>query len=119
MTQEARAMNSSKLKIKDYLLCMQQIPPLAEEDLRMAVLARAAGDAWAGRLLEERFLPQVVAWVQPYRGRGLELVDLISLGNRALLRALRQLKPGHCAGAVDFLEACVSAEVEAVVLTRS
>jgi hypothetical protein len=112
-------MNPSQLKIKDYLLCMQQIPPLGEEDLRMAVQARARGDAWAGRLLEERFLPQVVAWVQPYRGQGLELADLISQGNRALLRALRQLRPGHSAGAVDFLESCVAAEVEAVVLARS
>jgi len=82
------------------------------------VLARAQGDEWARRLLEERFLPLVLRWVQPYRGRGLELEALIELGNRALLRALRQLKPGHYVDAEDFLETCVIHEVESVVFAK-
>src|SRR5688572_27590229 len=108
-------MTNLTIKIKDYLCCMQHIPPLSEADLRLAVEARAQGDAWAQRLLEERFLPMVIAWVQPYRGRSLEFMQLIELGNRALLRAIRQLRPGLAVDSADYLEKCVVDEVEAVV----
>jgi hypothetical protein len=105
-------------RLKDYLNCMSQIPPLSEEDLRDALDARAHGDEWAMRLLEERFLPKVVGWVAPYRGRGIELEGLIEIGNRSLLRGIRQLRPEICIDAEDFLEATVIRELEAVVLTH-
>ena len=112
-------MNTAPKKTKDYLNCMQQIPALSQADLSMALKARAQGDEWARRLLEERYLPMVVAWVLPYRGHGLEFMDLIELGNRALLRGLRLLKAeGQVVDATDYLENCVVAEVEAVVLSR-
>lgn len=110
---------SESLKIKDYLLCMQQIPALSDGDLKQALLDRARGDEWARRLLEERYLPRVLGWILPYRGHGLEFSDLIEVGNRALLRGLRQLKPGNFVDATDSLEQCVIEEVEAAVFTRS
>jgi len=111
-------MLNASLKIKDYLTCMRQIPELSEADLRLALQARAKGDSWARRLLEERFLPKVVAWVQPYRGRGLEHIQLIEIGNRALMRGLRQLKPGLAVDATDYLENCVVEDVEKIVFAR-
>jgi len=111
-------MNRPPKRTKDYLSCMQQIPPLSEDELDMALKARSGGDEWARRLLEERFLPKVIPWVLPYRGHGLELMDLIEIGNRALLRGLRQLKPGLVVDATDFLENCVVEDVEAIVLSR-
>jgi DNA-directed RNA polymerase sigma subunit (sigma70/sigma32) len=103
------------LRIKDYLACMRQIPELSEADLKEAVESRSNGDEWARRLLEERFLPKVIPWVLPYRGRGIEFEPLIEAGNRALLRGLRVLKPGLVVDATDFLERCVVDEVEALV----
>ena len=103
-------------KLKDYLICMRQIPALSPDELNSAVSQNAQGDLRARRLLEERFLPYVLAWVMPYRGCGLELLPLIEIGNRALLRALRQMKPGPGPDPVDTLENCVVAEVEAAVL---
>jgi hypothetical protein len=111
-------MKSVPQKTKDYLNCMLQIPPLSDDDLRTALLARMSGDEWARRLLEERFLPKVIAWVLPYRNPGFELMDLIEIGNRALLRGLRQLKPGLAVDATDYLENCVVAGVEEAVLLR-
>jgi DNA-directed RNA polymerase sigma subunit (sigma70/sigma32) len=105
--------------LPNYLNCMLHIPSLSPEDLEMAVQARACGDAWAARLLEERFLPKVVRWVHPYRGRGLEFQNLIELGNRALIKGLRQLKPGVCVDAEDFLESCVVREVESIVFAKN
>lgn len=103
--------------LKEYLLCMQQIPRLSEEDLELTLEARADGYEWARRLLEERYLPLVIGWVLPYRGRGLELESLIELGNRALLRGLRQLKPGM-PDATEFLEQNVASDIEARLLIR-
>jgi DNA-directed RNA polymerase sigma subunit (sigma70/sigma32) len=101
-----------------YLNCMLHIPALSPQDLETAVRARACGDEWAKRLLEERFLPKVVRWVHPYRGRGLEFQALIELGNRALMKGLRQLKTGVCVDAEDFLESCVVREVESVIFAK-
>lgn len=111
-------MNRAPQAAKDYLSCMLQIPPLSEADLALALLSRAQGDEWARRLLEERFLPKVVSWVLPYRRPGHELMDLIEIGNRALLRGLRHLKPGLVVDATDYLENCVVEDVEAVVLVQ-
>ena len=105
-------------RLKDYLSCVSRIAPLSEADLRLAVSARHGGDERAGRLLEERFLPAVVRWVLPYRGRGMELEDLIQLGNRGLLRGLKRLRPETEAAAEDILECCVIEEVESIVLLR-
>lgn len=101
-------------QLKYYLLCMEQIPPLSGEDLQAALHARAKGDEWARRLLEERFLPLALRWVQPYRGQGLSFEALIQAGNRALLRGLRQLKPGM-PDAEDYLERCVAFEIESLI----
>jgi hypothetical protein len=103
-------------RIKEYLNCMLQIPALSEAETELAVAAMATGDVWAHRLLEERFLPQVIRWVLPYRGLGPEFEALIEAGNRALLKGLRQLKPGLAVDTADFLEACVVQDVEAMVL---
>lgn len=48
-------------------------------------------------------------------GPGVELEPLIEAGNRALLRGLRQLKPGFTVDATDYLESCVVEEIEALV----
>lgn len=108
---------SDPFKLKDYLACMLEIPPLDEVDLKRTVEARALGDAWAHRLLEERFLPRVVQWVQPYRGKGVAFHRLIEVGNRALLKGLRQLSPSTI-DASDHLEGVVIQEVEDLVFAR-
>ena len=109
---------SEPFRLKDYLACMLHIPTLSKEDLDRVVLARSQGDEWAKRLLEERFLPKVIHWAQPYRGRGLGFEKLIQAGNRALLRGLRQLKPGHFVDAEDFLETSVVKEIEDLVFAK-
>jgi DNA-directed RNA polymerase sigma subunit (sigma70/sigma32) len=98
---------------------MMQIPELGPQELDEAIHAMAKGDAWAARLVEERFLPKVVRWVLPYRGKGLELGELIEIGNRALLKGLRQWKAEAVVDATDYLENCVAQDVEAALFTRS
>ena len=98
-------------KLKDYLLCVSRIDFLTHVELTVALEKAATGDEKARRLLEERHLRHVVAWVQPYRSQGLHFLDLIESGNRALLRAIRGWKPDL--GAFDdFAEREVCHEVE-------
>lgn len=111
-------MNPS-LNLKNYLNCMLAIPRLSDADLALTLQARARGEAKALRLLEEYYLPRVVAWVLPYRGHGISLEALIEIGNRALLRGLRGLKSKDAVESADILENGVAKEVEGAIAFRA
>lgn len=104
-------------KLKDYLLCVHRIDPLQGSELARALKGVAKGEERSRRLLEERFLRHVVAWVQPYRAQGLPFLGLIESGNRALLKAIRNWK-SEVGPFEDFAERMVSEEVEARLLAR-
>jgi DNA-directed RNA polymerase sigma subunit (sigma70/sigma32) len=109
-------MNPSRLK--HYLLCVQRLEPLDVGETRAALLAWQDGDERGRRLLEERHLRRVVAWVQPYRGQGMGLAELIETGNRALLRSLRRVPALRAVELEDHLRTAVEESVEALLLAR-
>lgn len=105
--------------LKEYLNCMLRIPPLDDGALRAALRLRAHGEAWPGGKLEEGLLPLVVRWVNPYRCTGVDLLELIEVGNRAALKALRDLKPAEWDDAMLCVEWRVTDAVENYVLAKN
>jgi DNA-directed RNA polymerase sigma subunit (sigma70/sigma32) len=104
--------------LKEYLLCVQRLQPLTQEELDRSFDAWMRGDERARRLIEERNLYCVVAWVQPYRGQGSSLECLIEAGNRALLRALRRQPGLKASNLEDHLRNAVEEAVESLLLAH-
>lgn len=107
---------SSPSRLKEYLLCVQRLDPLAAEDMERAFRDWMRGDERARRLLEERHLGLVIAWVQPYRGNGVGFMELIETGNRALLRALKRQTGLSAVNLEDHLRTAVEVSVESVLM---
>lgn len=83
-------MREPSFHLKDYLRCVASLDPLGPEELQRQAMAMLQGDPFARRVLEERCLPRVVAWLVPYRGASdMPFLKLLGIGNRALLRAAR------------------------------
>ncbi len=77
-----------------YLSDIQRLPLITdvEEERRLARLARR-GDAAAAERLVTANLRFVISYVKRYQGRGLELSDLVAIGNEGLLKAVRKFDP--------------------------
>ncbi|GJG87970.1 RNA polymerase sigma factor RpoD [Gemmatimonadetes bacterium T265] len=77
-----------------YLSDIQRLPliPTVEEERRLARLARN-GDADAAERLVTANLRFVISYVKRYQGRGLDLADLVAIGNEGLLKAVRKFDP--------------------------
>jgi len=102
--------------LKDYLICVAGLDALTPQELEQAYAGWQDGDDKSRRLIEERFLPRVVAWVLPYRGAGLRFRSLIQAGNYALLRSLRHPPVTHWADLEEHLRLEVESAVEALIL---
>lgn len=105
-------MDNKDFRLKDYLLCVARVAPLASSDLDEALKACAAGQSTARRLLEERHLPHVVAWTLPYRSMDVPYLKLIEAGNRALLKAIKRWQGGPAAAFLDSLQSDVEQACE-------
>ena len=77
-----------------YLSDIQRVPLITdvEEERRLARLARR-GDAAAAERLVTANLRFVISYVKRYQGRGLDLADLVAIGNEGLLKAVRKFDP--------------------------
>lgn len=77
-----------------YLLDIQRLPLIGdvEEERRLARLARC-GDAEAAERLVTANLRFVISYVKKYQGHGLELGELVAIGNEGLLKAVRKFDP--------------------------
>jgi DNA-directed RNA polymerase sigma subunit (sigma70/sigma32) len=110
-------MNSAVgLRLKDYLVCVSGLDALTPGELQQAYTAWQQGEDAQRRVIEERYLPRVIAWVLPYRGAGLRFKALIQAGNYALLRSLRQPPVASWQDLDDHLHQEVEAAVEALIL---
>ncbi len=69
--------------------------PLIQDPWEERELARRAraGDKEAAERLVTANLRFVVSFVQKYRGRGLELSELVCIGNEELLKAVKKFDP--------------------------
>ncbi len=79
---------------EQYLRDIKDLPMISnvEEERSLARLARA-GDAEAAERLVTANLRFVIAFVKRYQGHGLDLGDLVAIGNEGLLRAVGKFDP--------------------------
>ena len=79
-----------------YLHDIQKLPMITDvnEERRLARLALLGDEAAAERLVTAN-LRFVISYVKRYQGHGLELSELVAIGNEGLLKAVRKFDPDH------------------------
>jgi RNA polymerase primary sigma factor len=77
-----------------YLHDIQKLPLIREpaEERRLARLAQKGDEAAAERLVTAN-LRFVISYVKKYQGHGLDLSELVAIGNEGLLKAVRKFDP--------------------------
>jgi RNA polymerase primary sigma factor len=77
-----------------YLQDIQKLPLIenAEEERRLARRARAGEQDAAERLVTSN-LRFVISYVKKYQGHGLDLSELVAIGNEGLLKAVKKFDP--------------------------
>src|SRR5512145_2525822 len=77
-----------------YLQDIQKLPLITDpaQERRLARLARA-GDSQAAERLVTANLRFVISYVKKYQGHGLDLGELVAIGNEGLLKAVRKFDP--------------------------
>ena len=79
-----------------YLLDIQKLPMITdpEEERRLARRAQQGDEKAAERLVTAN-LRFVISYVKKYQGHGLDLAELVAIGNEGLLKAVRKFDPEH------------------------
>jgi RNA polymerase primary sigma factor len=77
-----------------YLLDIQKLPLITDpkEERRLARLAQKGDENAAERLVTAN-LRFVISYVKKYQGHGLDLSELVAIGNEGLLKAVRKFDP--------------------------
>lgn len=77
-----------------YLLDIQKLPLITDpaEEKRLARLAQQGDESAAERLVTAN-LRFVISYVKKYQGHGLDLSELVAIGNEGLLKAVRKFDP--------------------------
>jgi RNA polymerase primary sigma factor len=77
-----------------YLYDIQKLPLIkdVEEERRLARLAQGGDETAAERLVTAN-LRFVISFVKKYQGHGLDLSELVAIGNEGLLKAVRKFDP--------------------------
>jgi RNA polymerase primary sigma factor len=86
--------NSPSSAFDQYLLDIQRLPLIqeAEEERRLARRAQNGDEKAAERLVTAN-LRFVISYVKKYQGHGLDLSELVAIGNEGLLKAVRKFDP--------------------------
>ena len=79
-----------------YLQDIQKLPMITDpaEEKRLARLAQKGDEKAAERLVTAN-LRFVISYVKKYQGHGLDLAELVAIGNEGLLKAVRKFDPDH------------------------
>lgn len=79
-----------------YLLDIRRLPLISDprEERRLALRARR-GDRDAANRLVTANLRFVISYVKRFQGHGLDLSELVAIGNEGLLKAVRKFDPSH------------------------
>ena len=79
-----------------YLQDIQKLPLISDpaEEKRLARLAQKGDTAAAERLVTAN-LRFVISYVKKYQGHGLDLSELVAIGNEGLLKAVRKFDPNQ------------------------
>src|SRR5918992_1418320 len=79
-----------------YLLDIQKLPMISDPDEEKRLARRAlAGDQEAAERLVTANLRFVISYVKRYQGHGLDLSELVAIGNEGLLKAVKKFDPDH------------------------
>jgi RNA polymerase primary sigma factor len=86
--------SSPSTAFDQYLHDIQKLPLItdAAEERRLARLAQQGDPAAAERLVTAN-LRFVISYVKKYQGHGLDLCELVAIGNEGLLKAVRKFDP--------------------------
>ena len=86
--------SSPSTAFDQYLHDIQKLPLItdAAEERRLARLAQKGDSAAAERLVTAN-LRFVISYVKKYQGHGLDLSELVAIGNEGLLKAVRKFDP--------------------------
>src|SRR3989304_8936183 len=79
-----------------YLLDIRKLPMIEnpKEEIRLARRARKGDQAAVDRLVTAN-LRFVISYVKRLQGHGLDLSELVAIGNEGLLKAVRKFDPAH------------------------
>lgn len=79
-----------------YLQDIQKLPLIKEREEERALACRAQrGDKKAAERLVTANLRFVISYVKKYQGHGLDLSELVAIGNEGLLKAVKKFDPDH------------------------
>ena len=79
-----------------YLLDIQKLPMISDQEEEKRLARRAlAGDETAAERLVTANLRFVISYVKKYQGHGLDLSELVAIGNEGLLKAVKKFDPDH------------------------
>jgi RNA polymerase primary sigma factor len=86
--------NSPSTAFDQYLHDIQKLPLIADaqEERRLARLAQKGDENAADRLVTAN-LRFVISYVKKYQGHGLDLSELVAIGNEGLLKAVKKFDP--------------------------
>src|SRR5512147_887679 len=88
--------SSPSTAFDQYLQDIQKLPLIQdpEEERRLARRAQKGDEKAAERLVTAN-LRFVISYVKKYQGHGLDLSELVAIGNEGLLKAVRKFDPDH------------------------
>src|SRR6476659_2505166 len=91
-----------------YLLDIQKLPMITDvqEERRLARLA-LKGDEKAAERLVTANLRFVISYVKKYQGHGLDLSELVAIGNEGLLKAVRKFDPDQGVKFISYAVFCL------------
>src|SRR5436305_7457385 len=104
--------SSPSTAFDQYLQDIQKLPLIgdAEEERRLARRAQK-GDAVAAERLVTANLRFVISYVKKYQGHGLDLSELVAIGNEGLLKAVRKFDPDQGVKFISYAVFCLRQEV--------
>src|SRR5258707_10770761 len=100
--------SSPSTAFDQYLQDIQKLPLIsdAEEERRLARRAQAGDEKAAERLVTAN-LRFVISYVKKYQGHGLDLSELVAIGNEGLLKAVRKFDPDQGVKFISYAVFCL------------
>ena len=100
--------SSPSTAFDQYLHDIQKLPLITDvlEERRLARLAQK-GDELAAERLVTANLRFVISYVKKYQGHGLDLSELVAIGNEGLLKAVRKFDPDQGVKFISYAVFCV------------
>src|SRR5579862_2166520 len=100
--------NAPSTAFDKYLVDIQKLPlsKEVEEERRLARKAQR-GDEQAAERLVTANLRFVISYVKKYQGHGLDLSELVAIGNEGLLKAVRKFDPDQGVKFISYAVFCL------------